>query len=102
NQPPLSILMFSGLYKIWEPSNDFVWDLNLKLRMFPSKWIWFWDEKGLLILIKSTAIIFDLGIAILLYNFLKKEGKEKQALLISLVWLFNPITWYNSSVWGQS
>jgi len=102
NQPPLSIIMFSGLYKIWEPSPSFIWDLNLKLRFFPSKWIWFWDEKGLSIIIKMTAVIADLGISILLYRYLKKKGKDKQAFIIALVWLFNPIAWYNSSVWGQS
>ena len=102
NQPPLSIIMFSGLYKLWEPTPSFIWDLNIKLRVFPSKWIWFWDEKGLTILIKITAVLADLGIAYLLYSFLRKNGKEKQALLLASVWLLNPITWYNSSVWGQS
>jgi len=102
NQPPLSIMMFSGLYKIWKPSAGFIWNLNLKIKIFPSKWIWFWDEKGLLILIKSTAIIADLGISILLYKFLKRNGKERQAFWVALIWLINPITWYNSSVWGQS
>lgn len=102
NQPPLSIIMFSGLYSVWKPSPAFIWDLNLKLRVFPSKWIWFWDEKGLTILIKTTAIMADLGISYLIYNYLKRNNKEKLAILVALVWLVNPITWFNSSIWGQS
>lgn len=102
NQPPLSIIMFSSLYSIWKPTPAFIWDLNLKLRVFPSKWIWFWDEKGSTILIKTTAIIADLGISYLIYRYIKRKKNEKLAFLIALVWLLNPITWYNSSVWGQS
>ena len=102
NQPPLTIVMFAGTSAIWQITRDFLWYMNWNLLIFPSETIWFWDEKGMDVLVKLPSIFTDLGIGYLIYNYFKKEKREKTGLLLSLVWLFNPVTWYNSSVWGQT
>lgn len=53
------------------------------------------------LLVKLPGIIADLLIGYFIYKFLK-ERKNKQAVLITSIWLFNPVTWYNSAVWGQT
>ncbi|EKD96200.1 MAG: hypothetical protein ACD_24C00145G0001, partial [uncultured bacterium] len=75
--------------------------------IFPSKTVWFWDEKGMAFLIKLPSIIADLGIGWLIYRYIIQISKFKnhnpqKAIFLASVWLFNPITWYNSSIWGQT
>jgi Gpi18-like mannosyltransferase len=48
----------------------------------------------MIILVKLPSIFADLGIAYIIY---KKVGFK-----FALLWLLNPITWYNSSIWGQT
>ncbi|KKU21954.1 MAG: hypothetical protein UX34_C0035G0002 [Candidatus Woesebacteria bacterium GW2011_GWF1_46_13] len=43
-----------------------------------------------------------MGIAYLIYRFLKDIKKEKLGILGAAVFLLNPVIWYNSSVWGQT
>jgi Gpi18-like mannosyltransferase len=104
NQPPLTIEMFSAARFVWQKVRDFLWYMNWTLLIFPSKTVWFWDEKGMDVMVKLPSVIADLGIGILIYLFVKNIAKksEKTAVLFSIVWLFNPLTWYNSAVWGQT
>jgi dolichyl-phosphate-mannose-protein mannosyltransferase len=51
---------------------------------------------------KIPSIIFDIGIAVIIYYFVSKKVSSKTAIIASTIWLFNPISWYNSSVWGQT
>ena len=108
NQPPLTILMFSGVSFLWHIIEEISWNLNERFQLFPSAFIWFWESKGMIFLVKLPSVLADLGIGFLIYNYLiKKDGtqktkNEKYALIIAAAWLFNPISWYNSSVWGQT
>lgn len=101
NQPPLYILLFVFLRAVWEYVYDFIRSLNAQIPIFPSPFIWFWEERGMTFLVKIPSILADLGIGLLLYNFVKKH-KPKYALLALVIWLINPVTWYNSAVWGQT
>lgn len=101
NQPPLTILTFAATSYIWKSVENFSWFLNNKFSVFPSGFIWFWESKGMDLLVKLPGIIADLLIGYFIYKFLK-ERKNKQAVLITSIWLFNPVTWYNSAVWGQT
>lgn len=47
-------------------------------------------------------IITDLLIGLLIYFLVKKEKNKKLALISSSLFLFNPITIYNSVFWGQT
>jgi Gpi18-like mannosyltransferase len=69
--------------------------LNDKIRAFPSTFIWFWQLKGMVLLVKLPSIFADLGIGYFIYLITKK-------LKFAILWLFNPIIWYNSAIWGQT
>lgn len=101
NQPPLTILMFAATSVIWQTVENASWWLNNSFPAFPSPFIWFWESWGKILLVKLPSIIADLGIGWLIYRYLAKR-KKKLAFLATVVWLFNPVIWYNSSVWGQT
>jgi len=101
NQPPLTILMLTGVRVIWQAVENASWWLNNNFKFFYSPFIWFWEGKGMTLLVKLPSILADLGIGWLIYKYL--SGKKKAlALPIAAVWLFNPVTWYNSAIWGQT
>ncbi|CAN5303312.1 hypothetical protein BH10PAT1_BH10PAT1_1600 [soil metagenome] len=94
NQPPLYILLFAFTSWVYQTITNLSWYLNSHFSFFPSSFIWFWQNNGNIILLKLPGIFADLGIGYLIY---KKVGIKFAAL-----WLFNPITWYNSAIWGQT
>ena len=107
NQPPLYILLFAGLMKLWLFVRDWIFYLNWELLIFPSSLVWFWDDKGMDVMAKLPGIIADLGIGWVIYKYLVNNLKSKAQIInwpiiITAIWLFNPITWYNSAVWGQT
>lgn len=101
NQPPLTILTFTATSYVWKSVENLSWFLNNKFTVFPSGFIWFWEGRGMDLTVKLPGIIADLLIGYLIYKFLK-ERKNKLAILLTSVWLFNPVTWYNSAIWGQT
>jgi len=98
NQPPLYILLFVFLRSVWHYLYDFIRFLNAQVSVFPSPLIWFWEERGMVLLVKIPS---DLGLGLLIYNFIKKQ-KHKFAFFALTFWLINPVVWYNSAVWGQT
>lgn len=60
-----------------------------------------YDSAAFLGLIKVPAIIFDIALGLLIYHAAKKKWNEKISLIIMSLYLFNPIVYLNSSVWGQ-
>jgi len=104
NQPPLTIIIFWFVRLVWQGVNDLSWFLNNNFGVFPSSFIWFWELKGMILLIKLPCILADFGIGWLIYKFVRKVfgAGEKLAYGMAFLWLFNPITMYNSSVWGQT
>lgn len=102
NQPPGTIYIFALSRKIYEIIFGFLWWLNIKISFFPSFLIPFLEEKLYIALVKLPAILADLGIGFLIYNFLRKLKDEKIAKWGMIIFLFNPIIWYNSAVWGQT
>jgi len=106
NQPPLTILLFGFCFLVWKWLRGVIWYLNWEVMLFPSKFVWFWDDKGLVLLIKLPSILADLAIACLLYRIIKeglfKKISERKALIAAFIWLFNPVSFYNSSIWGQT
>jgi len=104
NQPPLTILLLAGVAGVWQLIHSLSWYLNDHISFFPSSFIWFWEAKGMILMMKLPSIVADLGIGWLIYQYLRKQKaiNNKQVLLVTGVWLFNPLVWYNSSVWGQT
>ena len=60
-----------------------------------------YDSTTFLGLIKLPAIIFDICLGLLIYWAARKKWSEKASLIIMSLYLFNPIVYLNSSVWGQ-
>ena len=60
-----------------------------------------YDGTAFLALIKVPAIIFDICLGLLIYFAAKKKWSEKASLILMSLYLFNPIVYLNSSVWGQ-
>jgi Gpi18-like mannosyltransferase len=103
NQPPLTLLMLGSMSALWDVIHRFVWYANNSISVFPSAFIWFWEEKGIILLMKLPSVIADILIGYYIYKYLKTHGNsERKSILVAAVWLFNPIVWYNSSVWGQT
>ena len=54
------------------------------------------------LLVKLPSLLADLGIGYLIYKHFVNEKREKLGRILASVWLFNPVTWYNSAIWGQT
>ncbi len=108
NQPPGSIYLFAFIYKIYEFLFSIFWFLNIKIRLFPSIIISLLFPPEILLvnslysaLMHFPGIISDLLLAFLIYKSLLALDKKNVAKLAALIFLLNPVVWYNSSVWGQ-
>lgn len=101
NQPPLYILLFVLLRAIWEFINTTAYSLNQSVGLFPSAFVWFWESRGMIFLVKLPSVLADLTIGFLIYRFLKPK-KPSWSMPVLVLWLFNPLVWYNSAIWGQT
>jgi dolichyl-phosphate-mannose-protein mannosyltransferase len=94
NQPPGTIYMFAGVRKIFEFVFNIFWQINISVPVFPSAVMGCLETNLYPALLKLPAILADFGIAYLIYLWTKKKWS-------AVVWLINPVIWYNSTVWGQ-
>src|SRR5438105_5376528 len=53
------------------------------------------------LLLKMPAILADLGIAFILYWAARRWLGERAGLIAAALYLFIPVTWYDSALWGQ-
>ncbi len=102
NQPPGTIYLYAFVRKLYEYIFSIFWFINLKIALFPSRVIFFLDDKLYPVLLKLPSILADLGISWLIYRVLKDQKREKLGLIGAAVFLFNPLVWYNSALWGQT
>lgn len=104
NQPPGTIYLFAGIRKLFEFVFAFFWWLNVNISIFPSGIITYFESNLYPALLKLPSILSDFGIAYLIYKFilLIDPKANKKALTGAIIWLINPVSWYNSSVWGQT
>ncbi len=102
NQPPGTILIFAFVRRTYELIFNIFWQINIYVPVFPSPIISLIDKYLYIILLKLPAILADLGIAYVIYKFLVKHKGLKAAKIGAILFLFNPVIWYNSAVWGQT
>lgn len=95
NQPPGTIYIFAGIRKLFEFVFNIFWIINIKVPAFPSGIITFFESNLYPALLKLPSILADIGIAYILYKLTKK-------FMAPILWLINPVVWYNSAVWGQT
>ncbi|HUV71856.1 MAG TPA: hypothetical protein VMW25_02515 [Clostridia bacterium] len=94
------IFLWRGLYELL---GQILWQLNLKVSIFPSNLIiWYQSYQAAVAFNKLPAIICDFACAFLIYNISRLIGaKEKLAAVVAMLFLFLPPFWYNSAHWGQ-
>lgn len=102
NQPPGTIYIFAFIRKLYEWIFALFWWVNVNIPPFPSQVMLFLEDNLYTALLQLPAILADFGIAYLIFRFLKDENKKKLGIFGALVFLFNPVIWYNSAVWGQT
>lgn len=56
---------------------------------------------ALIYVLKLPANIFDMATSTLIYLFLRKRIDPKKSLYAASLYLFNPATIFNTSIWGQ-
>ena len=99
NQPPGTIYIYAGIKKLYDFIFSIFWWINLNFPPFPSNVIFYLESNLYPALLKLPSILADFGIAYLIYKSIKNK---KNAKIGALLWLFNPVVWYNSSLWGQT
>ena len=107
NQPPGTIFIFAFVYKLYKLVFQIFWWLNVHVSLFPSSLMLFFDDNLYPAMLKLPAILSDLGIGYLIYTILKNleprgKGNMQMARWGLVMWLANPVVWYNSAVWGQT
>jgi len=65
--------------------------------------IWIGNSLGIppIDLIKWPSILADIGIALLLAQMGQKWFSKRVAIFAAAAFLFLPVTWYDSAIWGQ-
>lgn len=53
------------------------------------------------ILLKIPAVFSDLVLGFLIFKLVRKEKSLRYALIVASLFLFNPLTFFLSSIWGQ-
>lgn len=102
NQPPLYLLMFASSAWFDQGIEKASFFLNDRFEAFPSKFIWWWQDRGQYLSYKLWGILGDLGIAVLIFHYIGKRKGNNQAIIYTVFWLVNPVIWFNSSIWGQT
>lgn len=105
NQPPMSIYLYAFIRKVFEFIFGTLWWINVRIPPFPSGIITYFESNLYPALLQLPAILSDFGIAWIIYKLLKEnlaKNKKTYATVASLIFLVNPVIWYNSSVWGQT
>jgi Gpi18-like mannosyltransferase len=101
--PPITSYIFwmtGYLHKVlW----NIIWFLNLKISIFPSNLIfWLESDKGWYFVNKLPSIFADVGIIAFMYKLVTSIKGKKEAVFCAALFAFNPVFWYNSSLWGQT
>ena len=92
--PPLAMVLFLLIRKIYLLWFDVLWFLNVNISAFPSNLVTWTDNYGNMVLIKVPGIVADLGTGYLIYKITNKINLAK-------LYLFNPAVIYLSASWGQ-
>lgn len=101
NEPPGTMYVLAGDRKLYEGTYQMFWWMNITFRYFPHRIMFFFDKTLYPAVEKIPFIASDLGLAGLIY-LISNKLKKGTGFFAATLFLLNPITWYNSSVWGQT
>lgn len=106
NQPPGTIYIYAGIYKLYKAVFAGFWWINTNVPAFPSTVMFFLEDNLYPAMLKWPSIAADFGVAWLVYLVLVEREKgvkgREPGKLGAVVYLLNPVVWYNSAVWGQT
>ena len=97
NLPPGATYVVQAMYSIHMQASKIVFKL---MQRPPGTLLWINDGTFANMFLKIPAVISDILIGFIIYKIFQKKDNKK-ALFASSLFLFNPISIYNSAVWGQ-
>lgn len=110
NQPPGAIYLFIASRLIFQFLFSILLFINSNIGIFPSIIVSFSENNLYPVIIKMIGIFSDFGIAYLIFKIvghpefisgsIPKRARD-YSRFAALLFLFNPVVWYNSAVWGQ-
>lgn len=104
NYPPLALYIFYLTYPLRWIIFQIFWWINLSLPFFPSKIIFMLEARAFAAgILKLPAILADMGTVWFVCLFAGKINRNHKKLSMTalLLFLFNPVIFYNSAYWGQ-
>lgn len=102
NYPPALSLIYAGAYWLYE-HKYYLPQLHNFIKIPPAFFIVYFYKYGLYLLLKLPGILADLGLAVLIYQVVKKlTANIKKAFVAGTFYLFNPVSIFLSGVWGQT
>jgi len=101
NQPLGTMLLFAFTAYLKNILFSFIEFLNQTIPIFPSFVIPYLEANLHVWMVKLPFILSDLGIAYLIFKIVS-QFKPKHAKLAAILFLFNPVLIYNSTIWGQT
>ena len=102
NYPPLLSLIYGVAFWMSE-RKYYLAQLHNLIRIPPAIIIKFFYTHGYFVLLKLPGILADLGVSLLIYKFILEISKKTKAATLGLLfYLFNPVSIFLSSVWGQT
>lgn len=103
NYPPGFYLVLLATQNIYQAAKNFLWNLNVWIKIFPSNlYLWFESDYGRILFNKFPAIFADIGLGYLIYLFVKDIKNQNKGIAASSLFLLSPPIWYNSAVWGST
>jgi Gpi18-like mannosyltransferase len=101
-QPPLIMLGFWTSRHLYE-NRYLLSELHNSIRIPPASVIIWFDKYGEFLLLRLWAVLGDIACAFLVYFLIKKHIKNyKVALLGFILMLFNPLSLFETTLWGQN
>ncbi len=97
NLPPGSTYIIGGMYYVHIQASKVIFNL---MHRPPGTLLWINDGTFANMFLKLSAVFADIVIGFIIYKILEKTDKKK-ALFAASLFLFNPVSIYNSAIWGQ-
>ena len=110
--PPLSYYIIALSYWLYD-KRYILAEIHNIIKVIPADFIIYFSKPvekdpllygyGYYLLLKLPSILFDLGISVLVYRIIYKVTQNyKRAIYGFIFYLFNPLTIFLTSVWGQN
>ena len=102
SQPPLMMLGFWTSRHLYE-NRYLLSELHNTIRLPPSSIILWFDKYGEFLMLRLWAILGDIFCAFLIYFILKKYFNNFYIALLGFIYMiFNPLSLFETTVWGQN